>query len=965
MNEANLQIRLLGGHAIQHDGKNITLDLPHKGRALLVYLLLTKRVHTRKQIAKLLWPHVDPDKALRSLRVLLNALRNKHHLTPFIKTDRVDIEIDGINEIWCDVLDFRTYTGTKSNNDDFDRNTLQKGIDFYLGKFMLGFDATDTPFDDWLFQQQIALEETAVHGLVDLIEQFDVENNPRAAIEYAYRLVEIDPWREASYRRLMWVLARSDRADAALFAYENCCQILHQELAVLPEQETVLLAEQIRQEKIAVVQVEPSPPLPANSDVPFLAPAVRGPFVGREQVMGRLETVLSEKDGRSRTCLTGMGGIGKTMIALQLAHKLKIHFPDGVLWADAAQQEPLTIVDRWATAYGYDLHHVKNERERLIALRSIFAEKQALIVVDDVSSAAAVRPLLPEDGQCKLLFTSRSEDVARLLDAQSVRVDGLSEANGRSLLSHFVPSKRASQEPQAFADICDLLHHLPLAIVIAGNYLLERQHMRLSDFVGQLETATQKLDIKNANRQVRASFNVSWESLHPEEKEWFRLLGVFNGRHFSTEAFAAVAELDVFAAEAQLQNLVQLSLLNRVENGRFRQHPLLAEFSNEKLPVKDASYMRMINHYCQFAIEQQSNYKRLQPEWENFNASINIAFHQHQWSIVLQLSRVLQPAWFARGRYTDARHAFVDASKAAMYLEDGTAVAEIYFNWGQACLEQSDYQKAKEQLTSSLELYREEDNQIGLGNVNYELSRLAINNDKYDEAENFLAISRNVREKINDVNGVAVILYQQARIYYRQGQYNKAEDFCNNALLVHEQNQNSLGKVHTLRLLVNVMARLGDYKASRRFAEEALMLAKVIDDRGEIGMAYYGLAIACRYHNEIDQALEYADRGLEILKLIGDVHSQALILYQKCLIYKLANEFDLALAVANEALLHFQRLKDQFSEAITIGHMGDCFSALGQQTIGCEKWNAALRIAETLQNKQFTQALKNRLADCA
>ncbi len=964
MSESTLQFRLLGGHDIRYQGKTITLALPHKGRALLVYLLLSERIHQRKEIAAFLWPQADLDMAQRSLRVLLTILRKTYHLTPFIKTDRIEIGINNPEEIWCDVLDFRKFTGSESNAGSLDPNTLQRGIDLYLGKFMLGFDATDTPFDDWLYQQQIALEETVLHGLVALIEQFDAEDNPRAAIEYAYRLVDIDPWREASYRRLMRVLARCDRADAALFAYENCCQILQRELAVLPEQETIALAEQIRQAKILAVQTEPTPPLMVSSAVPFMAPAGGGPFVGREQVMHRLQAVLSEKDGRFRTCLTGMGGIGKTTIALQLAHRFRAYFPDGVLWADAAQEEPLTIVDRWASAYGYDLHHVKNEQERMIALRSILAEKQALIVVDDVSSAAAVRPLLPENGLCKVLLTSRSEDVARLLDAQPIRVDGLSAENGRSLLSHFIPAKRANQEPQAVAAICDLLHHLPLALVIAGNYLLERQQMRLSDFVEQLKTATQKLDISNANRQVRASFNVSWQALHPEEKQWFRMLGVFNGRHFSVEAFAAVAELDPFTAEARLQNLVQVSLLNRVENGRFRQHPLLAEFAREKLPKHDPVYLRMIHYFVQFAGVNQANYENLQPEWENMTAGIETAHELSQWPIVLHYANALQDAWFTRGRYSEARDAFDLAVQAAMHLEDEQAMADIYYKWGQACSEQSDYQNAKEHFQKSLQLYADNKNVPGVGDVNYELSRIAINSDNYEEAEKLLLLSRHSREKIKNENGVAETLYQQARIYYRQGKYKDAETLCEQAAFIQEITKNEVGLIRTMRLQSMIAPMLAKPALSLAFAEKALKLAKKNNDHGETGMAYYSLAVACTHLNENEQALLYVEQGLPILQQIGDIHSQALIIYQKCRILISLGKYEAALHAANKALEQFRRLQDQYSEALTILFIGDCYSGLNQLVCACEKWKIALHMANRLQNQRLIEVLHDRFRNC-
>ncbi|MCA9923543.1 MAG: hypothetical protein KC421_14290 [Anaerolineales bacterium] len=965
MSDDALVFHLLGGHVIRLGDRNITLQLPHKGRALLVYLLLTEKEYARIDIALRLWPQTDADKALRSLRVLLNTLRNKYQLTPFIHSDRKTISLNFAQPTGCDVRDFEAAVTPQLNTADPDLAMLQAGMDLYLGKFMLGFDVTNTEFDDWLLQQQIRLEELALRGLVVLIEWLDKEGNPRAAAEYAYRLVAIDPWREASYRLLMCVLARSDRADAALFAYDQCQKTLARELGVMPEAETAVLADQIRAGAISVVQPEPEPTELPHAELPFLVPMVSGPFVGRQQIMARLTTALTHEDGRSRTCLTGMGGIGKTTVAQQTGYLLRDAFPDGVLWADAAQQERLSIADMWANAYGYDLHHVSNENERLFALRSILAEKNALIILDDVANAAYVRPLLPETGACQVLLTSRSEDVARLLDALPVPLQVLSLENGRSLLFHYLEPARAAREPQAVQTICRLLHNLPLAVVIAGNYLLERPQLRLVDFAAQLKTESQKLDIRHANRQVRASFNLSWEALHPDQKRWFRLLGVFNGRSFTVDAFAAVAELDLWEADAQLQNLVQLSLLGRTGNGRLRQHPLLAEFAREKLSAKDAAHLRMVTHYLTCAATYQTNYEWLHAEWENMNASIETASRLHQWHSVVQLTTLLQPAWFARGRYTEARQAFAYAVAAAMYQEDEQIVANTHFMWGQACLEQSDYQQAAAQFDKSLEIYQDTHNQTGIADVNYELSRISINQGRYDRAKTEIAVSRAIRQHLNDTLGLAETYYREARICYRQGKNEEAKKLCESILLMAENSQNRLLLIRTSRLLATISALLSEYDSAQRYAEKALSLAQKINDQGEIGMGYYALAIACSNRNEEADALSYAEKGLAILKQIGDIHSQGLILYEKCRILKSAAKYEPALTAANEALAFFHSLQDRYAEALTILHIGDCNKELGQTLIACEQWAAALEIAEKLNNQRLTQALQTRLTICA
>src|SRR6185503_6827627 len=112
----------------------------------------------------------------------------------------------------------------------------------------------------------------------------------------------------------------------------------------------------------------------------------------------------------------GMGGIGKTSLAVHLAHRLRGQFPDGVLWAHVSTSEPLDILDSWARAYHCDFSALPDLDSRASAVRALLADKTVLIILDDVWDAARARPLLVGGPAASVLLTGRDMDVAQALD---------------------------------------------------------------------------------------------------------------------------------------------------------------------------------------------------------------------------------------------------------------------------------------------------------------------------------------------------------------------------------------------------------------------------------------------------------------------------------------------------------------------------------------------------------------------
>ncbi|MBK9051435.1 MAG: hypothetical protein IPL78_11125 [Chloroflexi bacterium] len=269
------------------------------------------------------------------------------------------------------------------------------------------------------------------------------------------------------------------------------------------------------------------------------------------------------------------------------------------------------------------------------------------------------------------------------------------------------------RELAAANQLCTLLQNLPLALNIAAQRLALRHQMHLRDMVARLQREKSRLSALDEQEQaVRVSFLVSWRALDDRQKRSFALLGLFAGRSFTVDALIAIADRDPYETEDQLFALNALCLVTPTADGRYRQHALLAEFAREHLTDEEAD-RRLVEFYLVLAQANGRDYDALRPEWENLMAGMEAAYKREMWAEVLGYSEALTEAWFARGRYTEARQGYEWAVAAAAAVVDEKLKAKNLFRWAQACLEQSDNQQAEQLVDQSLELFRQQNDLAG------------------------------------------------------------------------------------------------------------------------------------------------------------------------------------------------------------------------------------------------------------
>ncbi len=321
----------------------------HKVRALFAYLITQReRSFSRDHLACLLWPEKPDETARRNLRQALYNLKTVladggATASPILARGG-DLRIDPELDCWHDVEAFNEARRRGASSGAVVPHYLAAAVALYRGDFLAGFTLKDSPdFEFWQLAEQERLRDKAVDTLRVLIESYLSRGEFRLGIQYARRLVAIDPLSEHAHRFLIRLYSLSGRRDRALAEYEQLRETLHRELGVEPLEETRELYESVLTEHA---------PAPETEESRGLGPLI--PLVGRHDAYQLLhESWRSVLEGQCRlTVVEGKPGIGKNRLVKS--------------FLDAASSQRLTTIlkgrcsERVPTAYQPFAEVIKN-----------------------------------------------------------------------------------------------------------------------------------------------------------------------------------------------------------------------------------------------------------------------------------------------------------------------------------------------------------------------------------------------------------------------------------------------------------------------------------------------------------------------------------------------------------------------------------------------------------------------------
>jgi DNA-binding SARP family transcriptional activator/tetratricopeptide (TPR) repeat protein len=413
------------------------------------------------------------------------------------------------------------------------------------------------------------------------------------------------PLREEFRAQLMLALYRSARPAEALGVYADTAQRLATELGADPGPELAALHQRVLRldESLTLppsVVVPSARSEPAGPGVrPAQLPADTADFTGRAATVAELTAALhTSADAASAlvvSSVAGIGGIGKTSLAVHVAHRVAHRFPDGQLYgvlagARAEPADPALVLAGFLRALGVTETAIPDGLDERAALyRSVLAGRRVLVVLDDARDVAQVRPLLPGAVSSAVIVTSRCR-LATLPATSRVDLDVLEPAEAVTLLARIVGAARVTAEADASASLVRACGLLPLAVRIVGARLAARPGWSIASMAERLAGHRDRLaELRADDLDVASCFRLGYDQLDPAAARVFRLLAVPDVPDIGLSAAAAVLQLSEEDAAGLLERLVDLAMLESTGADRYRYHDLLRLFARQRADLVDSA----------------------------------------------------------------------------------------------------------------------------------------------------------------------------------------------------------------------------------------------------------------------------------------------------------------------------------------------------------------------------------------
>jgi len=823
---------LLGPLSVTLDGEPIALG-GEKRRALLAALALEAgEIVTRDRLIDALWGEDPPDTARNTLQVYVSQVRkllpdgllettaNGYRLA--VERDDVDLfEFERLTQAGRSALTIGDATGAAE--------TLRAALDLWHGPA-----PTDLPH-----AESLRLEELRLNAHEDRIDAELALGRHAQLVGELEALVAEQPLRERLRGQLMLALYRSGRQADALAVYQRARRTLVDELGIEP-------GESLRKLERAILAQDPS--LNVHHDAaPRRLPTPTTPLLGRERELEELAELVRD-DGTRLLTLTGIGGIGKTRLALELARRLAPEFRHGAAVARLATIRDPGLVAR-AILEALELPDGGADAAAQVA--TALRDSQLLLLVDNfeqvLDAAPEIARILDAAPSVKIVVTSRAS--LRIAAEREYAVPPLADDEAAELFVSRAQAADANfelseQNAAAVAELCTRLEGLPLAIelaaartkLLAPSTLLARLTNRLALLTGGRRDAPQH------QQTLRMTFDWSYDLLTEDAQRLFARLSVFSGG-WTLSAAEAVCD----ATLEELGALVDESLVNR-RDARFSMLEIVREYAVERLEPEEREELRR-RHLAYFvALAEQAEpelsrgdqatwFARVADEHANLREALVYALGTGDGSSALRLVVGVRRFWQIHGFLTEGR----EALEAALAIAPDTPSelrAHAFNMAGILAGEQGEFDAARTSFNAALETARAVDSTRATSSALVNLGNLAFFSGELDSARELYKESIEHFESLGDLRGQALA------------------------------NEN-----------VGLMALTADdIPEAVRWLTTALDLARVGGDDREIGAAGRSLAAALMETGRLDEAKLLLQESLDLAQELGDAHGIAVCL---------------------------------------------------------------------------------------
>ncbi|MEU9084862.1 BTAD domain-containing putative transcriptional regulator [Streptomyces sp. NPDC048357] len=687
---------------------------------------------------------------------------------------------------------------------------------------------------------------------------------------------------------------------------------------------------------------------------PAQLPADIADFSGRAAELAALTGVLSDP---ARTTLavaavSGMGGIGKSALALRVAHHVKDAYPDGQLYADlrgtgSDPADPGTVLASLLGALGVPRREVPPSTEdRARLFRTVLDGRRLLLLLDDARDIGQVKPLLPGAAGCAVVVTSRAR-LGGLLSGRHVQLAEFAPAEALGLLRQIVGADRVDREEEAAAALVEACARLPLAVRIVAARLAARPGWTVAHLVARLADERRRLtELRADDLAVAAVFELGHRQLTGPQSNVFRRLAPVSRPGIGLAAAAAALDLAEPEAEELLEALVDAALLESPEPGRYRHHELGRDFAlNLPAPAGEPGppvQHRLLHHLLDMAAEAfqwmipgdpvhrsivaaaaepgEGRLADLTEARDWVLAEFDCALHAVQLvvrrpdaadteqltmaaDLLVALSSFGQDIPYARITATAA-----ELARAATLRGNDRAAGRAHFLTGNAALQATDLGRARAASELAVRACRRAGDRAILQQAYNDLGVIAQFEHRFGEAAESFDEALVLAREQGHRSGALTITLNAALARVRGGRAAEALPACDEALEALREMADHHGVAHALCVRGQALHELGRLEEALAAYEECLDLCDAVRIPGQRAQAEYRCARTLSDLHRTREALEASARAVAHLRTVpgrGRDRGYALLIHAGvCLA---AGRREEGLRHAGEALEVFER----------------------------------------------------------
>lgn len=613
-------------------------------------------------------------------------------------------------------------------------------------------------------------------------------------------------------------------------------------------------------------------------------------LVGREKELAHLKEHLCKESSATLTALNGLPGVGKTALAVTLAHDptIRAHFKDGILWAGVGLQPNIqSHLSRWGSLLGISTSEMStlNDIEAwAVALHRTIGTRSMLLVIDDVWVLEDALTLKVGGPTCSHLITTRFPSIAAQITTNgATAIKELDSAESLGLL-HMLAPQVVEQETQRASELIEAVGGLPLALTLLGNYLRGQSYTsparHIAAALQRLRDASERFNVSEPHAPIerhpslpsdtpislQTVIAVTDQQLAPQASQTLYALSVFPPRPntFSEEAALAVTASPV----AILDDLIDTGLLESSGTDRYSLHQTIADYARLQLTDSSAR-QRLIAYITAFVEAQRKNYEILEIESGNILATLEIAFEQNNSAELIRTTCAFAPFLLSRGLYRTAETHLQRAYQAATALNDHAGLAGILLYSGEMTWKRGDYEQAENYLREGLGFARKVDDHERICILLAKLGSIIWKSGDYKQAEAYLQEGLKLARELGNMERTCEQLDILGSIEIRRGNYAQARAYLEEGLKLARHIQEK-ELICTILLNLGVMAgEQGQYEAGMIYLHESLAIARELNHREWISGSLNNLGDAASEQGDYEQATLYFQEGLEIARQIG------------------------------------------------------------------------------------------------